>query len=418
MRTYFILIGLLIISFGQLAAQRACSSAVYLQNEIQNDPSLSSQVNRIEAFVQQQIAIAQTVNTTARIEGLTIKIPVVVHILYHLPGENLNDEIVYKQIEVLNKCYRRTNSDTANTPAVFKSRAADCEIEFQLAISDPQKRSTTGIIHKYTPITYWQADDQMKSSAQMGDDAWDAKNYLNIWVCNIRKVAGYSSVPGGPANKDGVVIDYTVFGPGFSTGYELGKTAVHEVGHWLGLKHIWGDADCGDDGVDDTPKQQNYNIGCPSGIRISCNNGPTGDMYTNYMDYTNDGCINLFTEGQKTRMRSLFAPGGFRYSLLSSYGLNPPLINESPLPDDSPRWLHPQLYPNPATNELILDVAYDARWIGKTLSILNVNGQQVMQATITSRIQKIDVSKLKPGLYFVSAKKEDGSYIKQKFIKS
>jgi Pregnancy-associated plasma protein-A/Secretion system C-terminal sorting domain len=417
MRIYLLLIGLSVISIGQLAAQKACSSAVYLQNELHNDPSLSAQVNRIEAFIQQQITNAQTVNTTGRIEGLVIKIPVVVHILYHSPDENINNEKVYGQIDMLNKCYRRTNPDTANTPYYFKSRAADCEIEFQLAVSDPQRRNTTGIIHKYTPIVYWQADDLMKFSAQMGDDAWDAKNYLNIWVCNIKRVAGYSSVPGGSADKDGVVIDFGVFGPNISSGYELGRTAVHEVGHWLGLKHIWGDADCGDDLVDDTPKQSGYNIGCPSGARVSCNNGPAGDMYMNYMDYTNDACINLFTEGQKARMRSLFAPGGLRYSILSSYGLSAPLINESSLPDEPPKWLHPQLYPNPATNELILDVAYDIRWIGKTLSILNVNGQQVMKPMISSKIQKIDVSKLKPGLYFITAKKEDGSYIKQKFIK-
>ncbi len=137
----------------------------------------------------------------------------------------------------------------------------------------------------------------------------------------------------------------------------------------------------------------------------------------NYMDYTNDACINLFTEGQKERMRSLFDPGGARNSILSSYGLDAPLINESPLPDESPRWLYPVLYPNPATNELILDVAYDVRWIGKVISLINVNGQQAMRITITSRVQRIDISKLKPGMYFISVKKEDGSYIKQKFIK-
>lgn len=417
MRFYFIAIGVLIFSFGQLAAQRACYSVERLQNELNNNPSLADQLNRIEGFVQQKIRTAQTTNPAARLFGTTIKIPVVVHILYHLPGENISDEQVYDQIDILNKCYRRTNPDTVNTPATFKSRAADCEIEFQLAISDPQRRNTSGIIHKYTPMAYWQADDQMKFSEQMGDDAWDAQNYLNIWVCNIRKVAGYASVPGEAASKDGVVIDFTAFGTTNSASYELGRTAVHEVGHWLGLKHIWGDADCGDDFIDDTPKQKSYNVGCPSGTRITCGNGPAGDMFMNYMDYTNDACVNLFTQGQKTRMRALFAPGGLRYSILSSYGLTPPLINELPLPEESPKWLHPHLYPNPATNELILDIAYDVRWIGKIISVLNVNGQLVMQTAITSRIQKIDVRSLKPGLYIISAKKEDGSYIKQKFIK-
>ena len=116
-------------------------------------------------------------------------------------------------------------------------------------------------------------------------------------------------------------------------------------------------------------------------------------------------------------MRALFAPGGLRNSILSSYGLSAPLIDDSPLPEEPPKWLHPQLYPNPATTELILDIAYDVRWIGKIISILNVNGQLSMQVPIISRKQRIDVSKLKPGLYFISAKKEDGSYIKQKFVK-
>jgi len=413
MRTYVLLIGAMIFSFIQTSAQRACFSADYLQISLRNNPSLASQVNKLEDFIQQKVAAA----ANSRLQGITYKIPVVVHVLYHLPGENISDEKVFSQLEMLNKCFRRTNSDTANTPAVFKSRAADCEIEFQLATSDPGKRSTNGIIHKYTPISIWQSDDQMKFTSQMGDDAWDPKSYLNIWVCNIKYVAGYSSIPGDSPEKDGVVINYSMFGPNGVSGYELGRTTVHEVGHWLGLKHIWGDAPCGNDNVDDTPTQSQFNIGCPSGVRITCNNGPYGDMYSNYMDYTNDACVNLFTEGQKKRMRALFAPGGVRNSLLTSYGLNAPLIHETPLPEETPKWLQPRLYPNPATNELILDVAYDIRWIGKTVLLINMNGQKVMEIQIASRTQKIDISKLVPGVYFISTRKEDGSYIKQKFIK-
>jgi hypothetical protein len=415
MRIYFVLIGILISSIGQLAAQRACFSTAYQQTELLSNPALHEQLNRIEAFIQRQLDLPA--HTAARGQELIIKIPVVVHILYHEAGENISDQKVFSQIEMLNQCFRRANADSVNTPAAFKSRAADCGFEFQLAISDPRKANTTGIIHKYTPATYWQTDDKMKSSALMGDDGWDAQNYLNIWVCNMKMVAGYSSLPGGAANKDGVVIDYNVFGSNSSAGYELGRTAVHEVGHWLGLKHVWGDADCGDDFVDDTPKQSGYNIGCPSGIRISCGNAPDGDMYMNYMDYTNDACINLFTEGQNARMRALFVPGGPRYSILSSYGLNRPLINQTPVPDEPPKWLHPQVYPNPATNELTVDIAYDIRWIGKIISVSDINGQQIMQIPVTSKIQHINISKLTPGIYFLSAKKEDGSFIKQKLIK-
>jgi hypothetical protein len=252
----------------------------------------------------------------------------------------------------------------------------------------------------------------------MGDDAWDAKSYLNIWICNLEQVAGYSSLPGGPDNKDGVVIDYPVFGTiNTMDGFDMGKTAVHEVGHWLNLKHTWGDADCGDDNVDDTPKQSSYNQGCPSGIHISCSNGPNGDMYMNYMDFVNDACMNLFTSGQKARMRALFAPGGIRNSILSSTGLSIPLLFETPLPDESPMWLHPQLYPNPATTEMTLDLAYDIRWIGKIIKVTNLQGQTVMQITISSKNQKINISRLQPGMYFINAKKEDGDFIKQKFIK-
>jgi len=131
-------------------------------------------------------------------------------------------------------------------------------------------------------------------------------------------------------------------------------------------------------------------------------------MYMNYMDYTNDACTNIFTEGQKARMKALFAPGGPRYSILSSYGLNPPLINESPLPDDSPTWLHPQLYPNPATPQL--------RWMSLTTHAGSecyffIQRKRATGNASTDSFKDSDyyISKFKAGLYFISAKREDGS---------
>ncbi len=399
----------------QITAQR-CSSFSYQQEQLKKDISLAGKMNAIENFTRQHIINAQN-NTAARLEGTVIKIPVVVHNLYHLPSEKITDAQVQSQITALNNYFRRQHEDTTNTPARFKSLAADCEIEFHLAISDPRRRSTTGIIRKYTPIVRWEANDRMKFSSEMGDDAWDPKSYLNIWVCNLEQVAGYSSVMGGPENNDGIVIGFPAFGVNGGAAYNMGKTAVHEAGHWLGLKHLWGDADCGDDAVADTPKQAWYNIECPSGIRISCNNGPSGDMYMNYMDFTSDACMNMFTLGQKARMRALFEPGGVRNSLLVSKGLNIPLIFESPLPEEDPKWLQARLYPNPATNELQLDLSYDIRWMGKTIFVHNLQGQTVMNVTITSKVQRIDISKLKPGIYFIAAKKDDGESMKQKFIK-
>lgn len=398
----------------QLTAQKNCSSHSYQQRRLKENTLLADNISRIESFVQQEIANA----ATSRVEEITIRIPVVVHNLYHYPAEKITREQVMSQLTALNQCFRRRNADTVNTPVYFRSLAADCNIEFYLAISDPRRRSTTGIIRKYTPVKEWEADDKMKFSSEMGDDAWDPNSYLNIWVCNLNRVAGYASVPGDAPNKDGVVTGIAAFGTiNTLPGYEMGKTAVHEVAHWLGLKHIWGDQYCGDDGIADTPKQAGYNIECPNAINISCGNGPYGDMYMNYMDLTSDACMNLFTQGQKASMRALFAAGAPRNKLLLSTGLTPPLINEIPLPEEDPRWLQPQLYPNPASHSITLDLAYDPRWMGKTVHVINMQGQIVMAVTISAKTQQIDINKLQAGLYFLAAKKEDGESMKMKFVK-
>jgi hypothetical protein len=155
----------------------------------------------------------------------------VVHILYHLPSEKVSDQQVFSQIAALNKCFRAGTRIPSNTPSYFRPMAADCGIEFQLAISDPKRRARLVSFRKYTPITQWQADDKMKFSSEMGDDAWDPASYLNIWVCNLDRVAGYASLPGGIASKDGLVIGISTFGTiNTMSGYNMGKTAVHETG--------------------------------------------------------------------------------------------------------------------------------------------------------------------------------------------
>jgi len=410
-----VLIGLFVLALAyQTAAQRSCSTFEYQQRQLHSNPTLLQKIESIEIFTKQ---IEEKDITYYRSQGDIIVIPVVVHILYHYPYENISDARVQEQIAILNRDFRRMNADTVNTPSGFKNLAADCEIEFKLATVDPKKRATTGIVRKYTPIKLWSDDDKMKFSNEMGDDAWDADSYLNIWVCELDRVAGYASFPGGPIEKDGVVLDFGAFGVTNNGPYSFGRTAVHEIGHWLNLKHTWGDSYCGDDLVHDTPKQSTYTVGCPSSIRITCGNGPNGDMYMNYMDFTNDECMNLFTEGQKMRMKSLFEPGGARHSILSSNGLGVPLIQEIPLPEVPPRWLHVKIYPVPAKDELTIDIAYDERWIGKIITIYNQQGQPIMRTMITSKIQKINTGNLKPGIYFLSAKKEDGEMIREKFIK-
>ena len=395
-----------------LFGQRDCRSFEYENQLLRNDPSLQAKRNSIESFVQLNQAGASSRQASSKI----ITVPVVVHILYHYAGENISDDLVKSQIAALNRDYRKMNADTIKIPVAFKSLAADCGIEFQLATVDPEGRSTTGIIHKYTPITQWMLDDKIKSSAEMGDDPWDAGSYLNVWVGSLQSIIGYSSMPGDPAIKDGIVVSNQVFGITNSGAYDQGRTAVHEVGHWLGLRHLWGDAYCGDDGVADTPQQATFTNGCPSGIRISCNNAPNGDMYMDYMDFTNDDCLVMFTEGQKQKMLALFQPGGPRYSILFSNALGAPTNPDVVVPESGPRWLHVKIYPDPARTELTINVEFDERWVGKELKITNMLGQVQMRKIITSKIETLDISDLQPGVYFINAAKE-ADQIREEFVK-
>ncbi|HWH64351.1 MAG TPA: zinc metalloprotease, partial [Ginsengibacter sp.] len=229
-----------------------------------------------------------------------IVVPVVFHILYNSNAQNVSDQQVLSQLTALNNDYRRLNADTINTPAPFKSIAADTRIVFCLAKVDPNGQYTSGIIHKHTSSDLFLSDDEMKFSSTGGDDAWDSKRYLNIWVCNLfGRTLGYAVMPGSPAERDGVVIQYTAFGTiGTALApFNKGRTVTHEIGHWLGLRHLWGDTQCGDDGIADTPPQETSNSDCPSFPHLSsCSNNSYGDMFMNYMDFTNDDCMNMFTQ--------------------------------------------------------------------------------------------------------------------------
>ena len=263
-----------------------------------------------------------TSNGTVGMEKVVINIPVVVHILYNTSGQNISDAQIQSQLNTLTQDFRKLNSDWPNTPSTFTSVVADCEFNFCLATTSPTGSSTTGIIRKSTTVTSFSANDAMKYTAQGGSDAWPAGQYLNLWVCNLGGgLLGYAQFPGGAAATDGVVINYTAFG---STGtaqspYNKGRTATHEVGHWLNLRHIWGDATCGSDLVTDTPVHNTSNGGCPSHPKTNtC--GTSAEMFMNYMDYTNDACMYMFSTGQKARMQALFVTGGFRASLKTSAG--------------------------------------------------------------------------------------------------
>lgn len=324
----------LCLSSTVLLAQRNCGSMDYLQQQIEEHDHREDRLKAIEKHT------ARLLEQPDRSVSGTITIPVVVHVVYRNSTENISTSQIASQMQVLNEDFRRLNADASNTPSVFQGVAADVEVEFCLASSDPQGNPTDGITRTSTTVNGFGTNDNVKFSSSGGKDAWPASDYLNIWVCNIGGgILGYAQFPGGPANTDGVVVGYQYFGTtGTATApFNLGRTATHEVGHYLNLRHIWGDGNCNaDDFVTDTPRAGGPNYtGSPCNFpgANSCNegSGDLPDMFQNYMDYSDDGCMNLFTAGQTGRMRALFAAGGSRASLLNSAGCGaptPPTCND------------------------------------------------------------------------------------------
>jgi len=391
----------------KLHAQKECSTSEYADQLAKSNATVQQSMMAAESFLRSYRSeiLSSGIDraTTANLPVITI--PVVVHILYKEEYQNISDELVKRQIEVLNKSFRLSAPDTLKIPSYFQEFAADCRIEFVLARITPDGKATTGIVRKSTWVTLYGMDDRIKYSNQGGDDAWDANKYLNVWVGSLAGGnIGYSSPIGGPKLTDGVAIRTDAFGITGSAAFGGGKTLVHEVGHWLGLRHIWGDANCGDDQVDDTPKQRSGNRGCPSGIKITCDNAPYGDMYNNFMDQVNDDCMLMFTKGQMERMRAAFAPGGPRHSLLSSNGYNGEVI-EKPiiLPKGEPNIVKlMQLYPNPTQKDLVIQFKEQDDCIGSELTITNQFGQVVKKITIQQLKTTVNVSALQHGMYFVT----------------
>jgi hypothetical protein len=241
--------------------------------------------------------------------GVTV-IPVVVHVVHKTADQDISDAQVQSQIDALNKDFRRTNPDVASTPAAFAPLCADARIEFVLASTDPSGNPTSGITRTSTTAASFTDDDKVKSAATAGVDAWSRDKYLNLWCCRLAGgLLGYAQFPGGPAGTDGVVIRDTAFGTMGTAAapFNLGRTATHEIGHWLNLRHIWGDdgTGCsGDDFVSDTPNAASENTGMPAFPHVTCNNGPNGDLFVNYMDYTDDAGMFMFTAGQVQRMQA------------------------------------------------------------------------------------------------------------------
>jgi hypothetical protein len=287
---------------------RTCGTENVHNRLMVSDQSYVASRARSENFA---LEYARTRGLTGR-RGITV-IPVVVHVIYNDPIQNISDAQIKSQILVLNNDYRKANVDVSNLPAVFAALATDARIEFQLALKDPSGNPTNGITRTKTATASFVDDDRVKSAATGGHDAWPRDNYLNIWVCPLGGgLLGYAQFPGGPAATDGVVISYSAFGTieTATVPFNLGRTATHEIGHFLNLRHIWGDERPGEnpcsksDFVGDTPNQAGPNYDTPAFPHVTCSNGPNGDLFMNYMDYVNDVAMFMFTAGQVTRMHA------------------------------------------------------------------------------------------------------------------
>lgn len=247
----------------------------------------------------------------AALRTALVTIPVVVHVLENKAASIVSDGQIHNQIEVLNADFQNKSCDLGKVPEVFKPYVANPNLAFVLAPQDPTGQPTDGIHRRKTRVSEFAADDAMKSSSTGGADALDTNRYLNMWVCNLGGgLLGYAQFPGGPIETDGVVITSNAFGSGGSaeSPFDLGRTTVHEVGHYLNLSHIWGESrfpTCDDsDYLTDTPNQYAPNYGQPKFPVLSCNNGPHGDMFMNFMDYVDDNAMVMFSRGQVARMRA------------------------------------------------------------------------------------------------------------------
>ncbi len=287
-------------NLAETVGKRGCYSDEHLKAQLAADPTLAQRMEEFELKSAEAIAQGRIVNGV-------LEIPVVVNVLYRTTAENISLSQIQSQIDVLNKDFNATNSDynTANNP--YSSVRANVGIRFVL----------DQVIRKSTTKTSWGTNDAMKKSASGGMAAVSPTTKLNLWVCTIGGgILGYAQFPGGASATDGVVIDGKYLGTTGTATYpfNLGRTATHEIGHWMNLRHIWGDTTCGSDSVSDTPVHNTANYGVPAvGHRSTCSGTPL-EMYMNYMDYTDDRGMYMFSAGQKSRMLAVFAVGGSRAS--------------------------------------------------------------------------------------------------------
>lgn len=428
-----------IFSTSTLFAQqeRKCAANDVMEKQIAQNPSFAANQIAIEKQTQEYVASKRQNNINGKKPDnpggggggnppppppppstfSEVTIPVVVHILYNTSDQNIAAARIAEQIKILNDDFANTNSDnTSYIPS-----------EYSLAVSQGTgiKFCLVQTIRKSTSVTAFNTNDAMKYTSSGGSDAVDPTKFLNIWVCNMSGgILGYAQFPGGNSATDGIVIQYDAFGN--TTGpYNMGRTATHEVGHYFNLRHIWGDRRCGNDYVDDTPLHDAANYGCPGQGATSNCKGPVVEMWMNYMDYTYDKCMYMFSKDQALRMQATLSTGGPRIGMVQATPCSTPVVIGSSRTSDvsilettNREGTEFKVFPSVSSGRIFLQTYTEVSGISE-LNIFNVTGALVnkRRLSLAEGVSQLalNLNDLSNGVYFVQLQKGSNKQI-QKII--
>ena len=422
----------------QTHAQEKCLTNFLLQKSIAAHPELAAAREHYKAHSQQQAELFAKQKTLYKTTA-PVSIPVVFHVVLSSSRQVLVGgasgilQRAIDQINVLNEDFNGTNSDRNKTPTPFVPFLGSPDISFGFAHRKPDGTSTNGVEITTTSVSTFSAlinnGSLPKSSATNGADPWDPNKYLNIWIVDIAEsgVLGYTIPPSfigmGYSLQDiGVVIDFGAFGKRggaiqfFSPSVnDRGRTATHEVGHFFELEHTFGDGSgcppaTSDDGIADTPPQDDPIYGAPLFPQTdACTPIAPGVMFMNFVDYTDDSAMYMFTKGQAIYMQTKLTTG-----ILHSLTLHPELFDWPTATTDIEKEKRIEIYPNPASGKFTvsLNQANDLQRI----SVVNMMGQNVYSIVPADSIinnYDVDLTGMSKGVYMVQCTFARGTITKK-----